>query len=78
MGVYDAPDTANYWNTDIKNGPLHTIPNYMGLKRWQQIKRYLHISCPYTDESTGLNKPNNKIWWYKVEPLASNLRANFR
>jgi hypothetical protein len=62
MGVYDAPYTANYWNTDIKKGPLYTIPNYMSLNRWQQIKRYLHISCPYTDENTGLNKPDNKIW----------------
>jgi Transposase IS4 len=37
----------------------------MTLKRFKQIKRYLHISHPDED------KENKKQWWYKLDPLAS-------
>jgi hypothetical protein len=78
MGVHSEPNTALYWNTDPARGPIHTIPSYLSLRRFEQIKRYLHISCAETDMSKGMNDPNNKIWWYKVEPLASSLQATFQ
>jgi hypothetical protein len=43
-----------------------------------ESSQYLHISCAETDKSRGLDQPNNRIWWYKVEPFASQLQATFR
>ena len=73
MGVHLKPETSWYWNTDIAKGPIHSILSYLPLRRFQQIKRYLHISCSETDKSRGYDQPNNKVWWYKVEPLAACL-----
>ena len=64
-----------YWNTDFSRGPLHPIPNHISLCRFEQIKRYCHISCPESDERNGYHLPINKIWWYKLEPLASSIQA---
>ena len=64
-----------YWNTDFTRGPLHPIPNHISLCRFEQIKRYCHISCPESDERNGFHLPTNKMWWYKLEPLASSIQA---
>ena len=45
MGIHEEPDIKMYWNTDFNKGPLHTIPNHISLRRYEQIKRYCHISC---------------------------------
>ena len=71
MGVHEEPQIEMYWNTDFNTGPLHTIANHISLCRFEQIKRYCHISCPDSDESKGYHLSSNKIWWYKLEPLAS-------
>jgi hypothetical protein len=42
----------------------------MTLKRFERIKRYLHISNPRTEAK------NNKEWWHKLEPLASSLSTS--
>jgi hypothetical protein len=67
-----------YWNTDINKGPLHTLPSHMSLRRYQQIKRYCHISCHQSDQSAGYHLPSNKRWWYKLEPLASAFQSSFQ
>ena len=77
MGVYEEPQVEMYWNTDFNKGPLHSILNHMPLCRFEQIKRYCHISCPENDRQKGYYLPSNKIWWYKVEPLALTLQASF-
>ncbi len=76
MGVHDEPRKEMYWNTDFNKGPLHTIPHHISLCRFDQIKRFCHISCPESDEREGYHLPNNKIWWYKLEPLASSIQAS--
>jgi hypothetical protein len=78
MGIHLEPETSWYWNTDITKGLIHSIPSHLPLRQFQQIKRYLHISCSKTDKSQGYDLPNNKVWWYKIEPLASRLQASFR
>lgn len=78
MGVHKEPQVPMYWNTDFNKGPLHPIPNHIPLRRFDQIKRYCHISCPEYDKKKGYYLPSNKIWWYKVEPLASSLQASFQ
>lgn len=75
MGVHIAPNIETYWNTDRSKAPLHTIPLHIPIRRYQQIKRYLHISCSESDRTDGLTEADNKIWWYKLEPLASRIRT---
>jgi len=78
MGVHEEPQIEMYWNTDFNKGPLHTISNHISLCRFEQIKRYCHVSCLESDERNGYHLPSNKIWWYKLEPLASALQASFQ
>jgi hypothetical protein len=61
MGVYHEPQSEMYWNTDFNKGPIHTISNHISLRRFEQIKRYCHISCSETDEQNGYHSPDNKI-----------------
>ncbi|PMD52736.1 uncharacterized protein K444DRAFT_704011 [Hyaloscypha bicolor E] len=76
MGVHDEPQIEIYWNSDFNKGPLHSITSHISLCRFEQIKRYCHISCPINDEQNGYYLPNNKLWWYKLEPLASSIQAS--
>lgn len=78
MGVHEEPRISMYWNTDFDKGPLHSIPSHISLSRFEQIKRYCHISCSESDKRAGYHLTNNKRWWYKVEPLASTLQASFQ
>jgi len=76
IGVHKEPQIEMYWNTDFNKGPLHSISSHISLCRFKQIKRYYHISCPKSDKRNGYHLPSNKIWWYKVEPLASSIQAS--
>jgi len=76
IGVYEEPHIEMYWNTDFSKGPLHSIPSHISRIRFEQIKRYYYISCPKSDEKNGYYLPSNKIWWYKLEPLASLIQAS--
>ncbi len=76
MGVHKEPSIEVYWNKDLKSSPIHTISSHIILSRFQQIKRYLHISCWETDERN--NKKNDSIWWHKIEPLAIDFNASFK
>jgi hypothetical protein len=78
MGVHYEPHIELYWNSDFNKGPLHTISRYMPIMRFQQLKRYCYISCSESDERNGYQLPINKIWWYKLEPLASSIQASCR
>jgi hypothetical protein len=46
---------------------------YMGLKRFQQIKRFFHVADPDPEaavqEAIRLDLKPNQMWWYKLEPL---------
>lgn len=78
MGIHKEPQTSQYWNSDFNKGPLHPISSNISLTRWEQIKRYLHISSPSKDKTSGYHLPTNKVWWYKLEPLASSLQSSFQ
>jgi hypothetical protein len=76
MGIHEEPNLAMYWNTDMNKGPLHSLLRHISLRRYEQIKRYCHISCSESDQRAGYYMPSNKTWWYKLEPLASALQAS--
>jgi hypothetical protein len=78
IGIHEEPEISMYWNSDPNKGPLHTVKEHISLTRFQQIKRYCHISDSESDKQAKLNLPSNEKWWYKVEPLASSLQASFQ
>ena len=64
MGLYPSNGIEELWNQD-PTGPIHQIAKEMTLIRFQQIKRYLHISK---------SQDNNSLYYSKVEPLLSHIR----
>jgi hypothetical protein len=64
MGLHPEPSISDFWQQDPKK-TLHPTRLYIGLARFEQIKRYLHIASPS-------QQPKHKQWWYKLEPLASS------
>jgi hypothetical protein len=77
MGLHTESETSDYWSTEA-TAPSHIITSFISLRRFQQIKRYLHISCSLTDINLDKNLSTNSQWWYKVEPLSSHLQPLFR
>ena len=66
---------------------MHTIPLHMGLKCYEQLRRYLHVSYievvnvpsynPFNKEPTFQDEVRmgmdniGDIWWHKLEPMLS-------
>jgi hypothetical protein len=63
MGVAKVPQRADYWSRAFVNMPKGSLP----LRRYEQIKRYLHISMPPPPNAGKSN------WTDKLEPLSSHL-----
>ncbi|GBB97600.1 hypothetical protein RclHR1_03010003 [Rhizophagus clarus] len=62
-GVFKLPSIRDYWNKDSKF-PEHKITTFMSLIRFEQIKRFMHISdCTILPE----------FWYSKVDPLATHI-----
>lgn len=76
MGVHISPRDEDYWQT--MEEPIHMPRRFMGLKRFQQIKRFFHVADPdpeaAVNEAMRLNLKPSQMWWYKLEPFASHLR----
>ena len=70
MGVWQSPQYTDYWAKTYK-WPQHGIGKYMFKFRFEQIKRYFHVSEPYE------SLPRAE-WYQKVEPLAGNLASKFQ
>jgi hypothetical protein len=51
MGVHREPDYKIYWETPTPNGPIHAIPKHMSLNRYENLRRYLHVSPPKCPDS---------------------------
>jgi hypothetical protein len=49
------------------------ISAHILLCRFEQIKRYCYVLCPENDEHNNYHLLTNKIWWYKLEPLALSI-----
>lgn len=61
IGVHEEPQIPMYWNTDFNKGPLHSIPSHISLRRFEQIKRYCHVSCSESDTTQGFHLLTNKM-----------------
>lgn len=76
MGIHKSPSLGDYWWANHEEGPVHSPQWFMTQGRFEQIKRFIHISDPDEEELHQQQKP--KEWWYKVEPLASRFEAASR
>lgn len=63
-GVFKLPSIRDYWKSSDKY-PSHKITDYMSLTKFEQIKRFFHISNPLEVIS------EDTLWYHKIEPLAS-------
>ena len=71
MGLNPMPGLRDYWRHDDEH-PLHPITKFMTSLRFEQIKRFFHIST--TDKPAPGS--DNDVWYYKLEPLLSQLRRS--
>jgi hypothetical protein len=68
MGALEIRPTTLLWSHDLEL-PQHCIARFFSHKRWEDIKRYIHISSPL--------EPGRPVH-EKVEPLATELGKRFR
>jgi hypothetical protein len=71
MGVHRSPRIDYYFRNDLENGPSHLPRLYITQTRFEQLKQFLHISHPESDE---LRPTGSKDWWHKLEALASRFQ----
>jgi hypothetical protein len=46
IGVYREPNYKIYWETLKLNRPIHAIPKYISLNRYENLHHYLYMSPP--------------------------------
>ncbi|CAJ0636806.1 9774_t:CDS:2, partial [Entrophospora sp. SA101] len=64
MGIFKLPAIKDYWVIDSYY-PSHEVIKMMTIKRFNEIKRFLHISDHYAEHSN---------FFMKLEPLSSHIR----
>ena len=50
MGVPEEPRIDTYWNSEKRKGTMHTFSTHITLNRYEEVKRYCHISNAEDDE----------------------------
>jgi len=68
ISLGDTSNIKSYWDTD--KFCIHRPMQYMSWYRFEQIKRYFHVSVPTIE-------PIN-YWYSKLSPLFEHLRAKFK
>jgi hypothetical protein len=44
IGIHREPNYRIYWETSKPNGPIHALSKHMTLNRYENLRRFLHIS----------------------------------
>ena len=71
IGVFPSAQVKDYWSHDSEF-PFHCIGMYLSQNRFEQLKRYFHVSEPYDPGYLP-----QSCWYFKVAPLADLLQARF-
>ena len=73
IGIVGTSNIKSFWakGSNTTHKPMSFMPYF----RFQQIKRYFHISPPPSTTSTRVPL---RDWHLKLEPLASLLRTKFQ
>jgi hypothetical protein len=80
MGVHREPNYTIYWETPKSNGPIHTLSKHMSLNRYENLRRYLHVSKPASKMSESPqshledSSEDEELWWWRLEPMISTFR----
>jgi hypothetical protein len=72
IGITSTSNIESFWATD--DNTIYKPIKFMTFYRFEQIKRYFHISPPLTTS----NQLPLSHWHLKLEPLASMLRTTFQ
>jgi Transposase IS4 len=72
IGITGTSNIESFWAKD--SNTIHKPMKFMTFYRFEQIKRYFHISPPPTTS----NRLPLSHWHLKLEPLASMLRTTFQ
>jgi hypothetical protein len=80
MSVHREPNHTIYWETSKPklDGPNHTIPQHMSLNRYENLRRYLHLSPPKNPNSqteTEEEEEKEEEWWWRLDPLFTVFRT---
>ena len=46
MGIHREPNYKMYWEVGKLEGPIHSISSHISLNRFENLRRYLHVSKP--------------------------------
>lgn len=70
MGICKLPSVGDYWCHDGL-WPTHHWSTYMSQTRFEQIRRYFHISPPNALAHSAIGR---RLWHHKVDPILDQLR----
>jgi hypothetical protein len=80
MGVHREPNYTIYWETPKPNGPIHALSKHISLNRFENLRRYLHVSKPASETSKSPqshlenSSEGDELWWWRLEPMISTFR----
>ena len=72
MGVPYSPSVRDYWRQDGLN-PAHPISEHMGQTRFEEMKRYFHLSPLNRPKETPLGR---RLWCSKVDDVLDQLHES--
>ena len=72
MGVHNSPAVQDYWRHDGLN-PAHPIFEHMGQSRFEEMKRYFHLSPLDRPKEIPLGR---RLWRSKVDEVLDQLRES--
>jgi hypothetical protein len=80
MGVTVEPQVKDYWRSNDGINSYHPFTECMSLMRYEQIKRFIHISDPNcsdgdTEEDCDLESPQPQTWTCKVDWLLEHRQS---
>ena len=73
LGTQGASKLVENWSCS-EDSPLFPLRNYISLKRFQQISRYLKINAP----GKANDNLSDEEFWCKIDPLVSSFRQRCR
>jgi hypothetical protein len=75
IGIVGTSNIESFWNNKLA---IHKPMEFMTFFRFEQIKRYFHVSAPPSTPTSGSSHLPIVHWHTKLEPLASLLRTKFQ
>lgn len=90
ISIHKEPNYKVYQEIPKPNGPIHALLNHMSLNRYENLRRYLHISPlklmepqePLEPLDKAQNTPKDledlEHWWQRLEPMLSTFRTTCR